>query len=132
MNWYIRNDEVRGLLEAMKAHWNTHDIIRYAPTLKLKPGDPLDNPYDHYTDQDVWYMECMYNNVYSSDWVFVIDTDEFLIPDFRVEKPMDQLRDFLRRQGEHIGEVIIDRMEMIHSSGKGDNYELDLQQATFE
>lgn len=132
VNWYIRDNEFRGLIEAMRAHWKTHDVIRTAPILKLKPEDPLDNPFDHYSDQDVWYMECMYNNVYSSDWVFVIDTDEFLMPDFRTEKPMNQLRDFLRQQEGHIGEVIVDRMEMIHSADKGLNYELDLQQATFE
>ena len=76
-------------------------------------------------------MSCILNNIQSSDYILVLDTDEFLMPDFHSENPLDQVRDWFRALPKHIGTFEFDRVEMVRPFELGEPAPDDLQQATF-
>ena len=106
--------------------------VRHAPNLIAHPSDPSVGTYEQYADQDAVYMSCIMNNAYSSDYILVHDTDEFFMPDFRIEQPLKQLKTFFRETPSFKGFYEFDRVEMARDFVKGAPPEDELLQSSFE
>ena len=112
-------------MKAYKRMKGTKDVLRHAPNL-------IPSRSGQHLDQTVWYLECMQNNVHSSDWILIADTDEFLIPDYEAMEPSKQLGEFLGAQEEHIGDIVLDRIEMIKpQADKSADSNIELYQSEF-
>lgn len=77
-------------------------------------------------------MSCIMNNVHSSDYILVHDTDEFFMPDFRIDQPLDQLKTFFRDVPRFKGFFEFDRVEMVRSFTEGSPPEDQLLQSSFQ
>ncbi len=71
------------------------------------------------SDQDAWYQDCVFRNAQSSDFMLVLDTDEFPMVDWRSEKPLDQFKTFMRNLKPHIGSIEFDRLALSRPSEIG-------------
>ena len=87
--------------------------------------------YEQYADQDAVYMSCILNNAYSSDYILVLDTDEFFMPDSRIDQPLEQLKNFFREIPSHKGFYEFDRVEMVREYARGEPAEDELLQSSF-
>ena len=72
------------------------------------------------------------NNIYSSDFIIIIDTDEFPMVDFRLPKPLEQFRTWMRSIAHDDGTIEMDRLEMARPFTQGPPPNNELVQLSFE
>lgn len=71
-------------------------------------------------------------NALSSDFILVIDTDEFPMADWRLSKPLDQFRTFMRGLHPSKGSIEFERVGMARPSARGPPSNQELVQGQFE
>jgi hypothetical protein len=132
VNWYGRNAGMKRFVDLYKEQQGSKDTFMHVPSLVEYPGYKMKD-WEIYADQDAWYMDCILRNAFSSDFILVIDTDEFIMPDFNLDKPFDQFKDFMRGLGKDKGTIEFDRIPMARPAERGepDFYE-ELFQSQFE
>jgi hypothetical protein len=132
VNWYGRDPTFQRFIDMYTEKRGGSDTFLLAPSLVEYPGHVM-QPWEIYADQDAWYMDCILRNAFSSDFILIIDTDEFIMPDFRLGNPWDQFKDFMRGIGKDKGTIEFDRIAMARPSElqEPDFYE-DLIQLQFE
>lgn len=119
VNWYGRDPGLKRFVDLYKEKQDSKDTFKQVPSLIEYPGYEM-HAWEIYADQDAWYMDCMLRNAFSSDFILVIDTDEFVMPDFRIDKPFDQFKEFMRGLGRDKGTIEFDRIAMARPSEKGE------------
>lgn len=95
------------------------DTFMLSPSLIEYPGYKMQD-WEIYADQDAWYMDCVLRNAFSSDFILIIDTDEFIMPDFRLDRPFEQFKDFMRGLSRSKGTIEFDRIAMARPSERGE------------
>lgn len=107
-------------------------VLRHAPNLADHKYREEPDGYDHYADQDVWYEECILNNVYSSDYILILDTDELFMVDWRKPEPLKQFQRFMRSMSPDKGTIEFDRIEMARPYERGAPPANELMQLSWE
>lgn len=108
--WYGRSAGMRTFVETYASLTGVKDTFRHAPPLGIVEDD-LDRPYH---DQDAWYNDCYLANRLSSEYIFVMDIDEFPMVNYEdlVRTPRQQWSDFLKSMPEETGCWEIPRIAM--------------------
>lgn len=132
VNWYGRDLALKRFVDLYKEKQGSKDTFMLSPSLIEYPGYKMKD-WEIYADQDAWYMDCILRNAFSSDFILVIDTDEFIMPDFKLDKPFDQFKDFMRGLGRDKGTIEFDRIAMARPSERRDpDFYGELIQTQFE
>ena len=84
------------------------------------------------SDQDAWYQDCVLRNAQSSDFILVLDTDEFPMVDWRTDKPLEQFRTFMRNLHPSKGSIEFDRIGLARPSARGPPSKDELVQTQYE
>lgn len=109
---------MKRFVDLYREKYGGKDTFLQVPSLIEYPGHKMAD-WEIYADQDAWYMECILRNAFSSDFILVIDTDEFIMPDFMLEKPFEQFKNFMRGLGKSKGTIEFDRIAMARPSERG-------------
>lgn len=104
----------------------------HVPNLVMHPYRGPPEAWEKYTDQDAWYMDCIMKNAFSSDYILVIDTDEFPMVDWRIENPLDQFKTFMRGVPASKGSIEFDRVGMARPFDQGKHSSNDLIQLQYK
>lgn len=94
VNWYGRDKEMARFVQAYNRLTDAQDIFRWAPPLGDQGDSVFNNPYH---DQDAWYSDCVLANRQSSDYLSILDVDEYPMVDFdnTTHTPKEQWLSFL-------------------------------------
>lgn len=71
-------------------------------------------------------------NAFSSDFVLIIDTDEFPMVDWRLENPLEQFKTFMRGVPASKGSIEFDRVGMARPYGEGKHSMNELVQLQYK
>ena len=83
-------------------------------------------------DQDAWYQDCVFRNAQSSDFILVLDTDEFPMVNWHSAKPLDQFKTFMRNLHPSVGSIEFDRLGLARPSELGPPKKDEMVQTQFE
>lgn len=132
VNWYGRDPTLKRFVDMYQEKQGGKDTFLLVPSLLESTGRSM-QMWEIYGDQDAWYMDCIMRNAFSSDFILIIDSDEFIMPDFKLDRPFDQFKDFMRGMGKDVGTIEIDRIAMARPFEKGEpNFYEELNQLQYE
>ena len=76
-------------------------------------------------------MECIMRNALTSDFILVIDTDEYPMVDWSQPAPLDGFKEFMRNIPATIGSISFERQDMVREASLGKPSKEDLFQTQF-